>query len=240
MSRAVSKKNIFKKSHPLVVGSVTTFEGLQIASQATTKDCDIIEVRLDLMPKSLLSHFTQLCKLLEVIKLPILATLRSNQEGGKCTWPLNWRLGFLEMILPHVDLIDLELFAVANDPGKIASFRNLGKIIILSYHDFEKLPQNQYIQKKIDEMFKAGADIAKVAGFIKSRKELTRILSLMEKQQKPVSLMGMGAYATESRVGLAKRGSLLNYGYIDQPAAPGQIRGADLLKKIRQTRHPGK
>ncbi len=232
MSRFVRSKKISRSPQPLIVGSVTTLEGLKSAAAATEAICDIVEVRFDLMPKMLMTHFTRLFHLLDAIELPVLATLRSSQEGGKCAWPLNWRLDFLDKIATRVELIDLELVAAANCAEKVTRYRDQGLTVVLSHHDFSKLPGNAFIQKKIDAMHGFGAQIAKVAGLIKNQAELERLLVLMEKQKKPVSLMGMGKLATQSRVELGRRGSVLNYGYFDRPAAPGQIYCGELKALI--------
>jgi 3-dehydroquinate dehydratase-1 len=46
----------------------------------------------------------------------------------------------------------------------------------------------------------------------------------------PLSVMGMGAYGKVSRLLLARAGSVLNYGYLDEPQVSGQWE-ATLLKQ---------
>jgi len=47
-------------------------------------------------------------------------------------------------------------------------------------------------------------------------------------------VMGMGNFGKISRLTLAKAGSVLNYGYLDHPNAPGQWEARDLKRQISQ------
>ncbi|MDK3157924.1 type I 3-dehydroquinate dehydratase [Kamptonema cortianum] len=127
MPRLVDALKFQRNSPPRIVGSVTTRAGLVRAAKASGNDCDLIEVRLDLMPKPLLTDLTALNRLLAAVPLPILATLRSTREGGQCSWPLGWRLEFFSKLLPQIALIDLELFAAANCADAIQRFAAAGK-----------------------------------------------------------------------------------------------------------------
>lgn len=207
----------------LIVGSVTTHEGLKRAALAQNTDCDVIEVRLDLMPRRLLMNLSDLRKCLVAVRLPVLVTLRSALEGGKCGWSVGWKLEFLDKILNQTDAIDLELATAEKCMDHVAHFSAQGKTVILSYHDFVKMPPPGFIDKKIRLMFGRGADYAKVSVTLKTQRQMDKLVELMKEQKKPVALMGMGPLATQSRIALCRAGSRLAYGYFDQPAAPGQI-----------------
>ena len=44
--------------------------------------------------------------------------------------------------------------------------------------------------------------------------------------------MGMGEFGRVSRLALAKAGSVLNYGYLDEPNAPGQWEARELRQLL--------
>ena len=44
--------------------------------------------------------------------------------------------------------------------------------------------------------------------------------------------MGMGKFGKASRLALAKAGSVLNYGYLDCPNAPGQWEATELKRLL--------
>ena len=46
--------------------------------------------------------------------------------------------------------------------------------------------------------------------------------------------MGMGAFGQVSRLVLACAGSVLNYGYLDKPNAPGQWEARELTGLLRR------
>jgi len=47
-------------------------------------------------------------------------------------------------------------------------------------------------------------------------------------------VIGMGRAWSETRIEFATLGSCLTYGYLDKPAAPGQISAAELVRRLRR------
>ena len=82
------------------------------------------------------------------------------------------------------------------------------------------------------------ADIVKLAVQHNSVEDFTRCTRILQRNDHPMSMMGMGELAPVSRLLYAQHGSLLNYGYLgDEPTAPGQRR-AKLLKEAIQALTP--
>ena len=80
-----------------------------------------------------------------------------------------------------------------------------------------------------------GLDGVKLATFINSTTDLTRLITLTsEPQRLRLSCMGMGPWGRVSRLVLAKCGSLLNYGYIGESNAPGQWPAARLKEMLAE------
>jgi 3-dehydroquinate dehydratase len=81
-----------------------------------------------------------------------------------------------------------------------------------------------------EEAARAGAACFKAAVRLHEAADVDRLVDLFSRVDVlPLSLMGMGPLATESRLRCAAAGSVLNYGYLgDAPTAPGQCSAAEL------------
>jgi 3-dehydroquinate dehydratase-1 len=97
---------------------------------------------------------------------PIIFTLRAPEEGGARPILADARRAVILDVISTglVDIVDIELF---NGPRFIeplaAEARRRGVRVILSFHDFEQTPANEVLERKVTEMARLGADIAKVA-----------------------------------------------------------------------------
>ena len=77
--------------------------------------------------------------------------------------------------------------------------------------------------------FSAGADVFKIATATNEPRSFVRLLDFSSSAARgPRSVMGMGKFGQVSRLSLALAGSVLNYGYLDQPNAPGQWEAREL------------
>ena len=75
----------------------------------------------------------------------------------------------------------------------------------------------------------------KVAARTNSLKDLATLIGLLEKQGNPqLSVMGMGPYGKISRLLFARAGSVLNYGYLEQPQVPGQWEATVLKQRLSE------
>ena len=101
---------------------------------------------------------------------------------------------------------------------------------IISLHDLQVTPSLAILRTKLERATAAGADIFKVATRVTHRAELDRLLRFFDEASPimPIAAMGIGRLGRESRIELARRGSVLNYGYISRPQAPGQLSVAEL------------
>jgi 3-dehydroquinate dehydratase-1 len=61
---------------------------------------------------------------------------------------------------------------------------------------------------------------------------------LAQKWKRPLCLIGMGAKWAHTRVSFPKLGSCLTYGYLDKPAAPGQMSAAELTLQLGEVKPP--
>lgn len=83
--------------------------------------------------------------------------------------------------------------------------------------------------------FDANADVFKLATLAEDAGSLARLLELAAASSAgPRAIMGMGKFGQVSRLALARAGSVLNYGYLDRPNAPGQWEGRELRSLLNR------
>jgi 3-dehydroquinate dehydratase-1 len=63
---------------------------------------------------------------------------------------------------------------------------------------------------------------------------LCNILASFQARNQQAAVMGMGTLGKASRILLAGCGSVLNYGYLDCPNAPGQLEATALARQLRE------
>jgi 3-dehydroquinate dehydratase-1 len=220
---------------PLVVGSVTARPGLRLLVRAAAP-ADVVEVRVD----ALLAAKVPLAEIeaaLEKRRHPVLLTLRIPAEGGKHPWNLAERRETFLRLLPHVEAIDVELATVAALKPVIEAARRLGKTLVLSAHAIEKPATPAQFARWTAQFQPGEKTILKIATRIGSWRDLQHLAAvLVNHPDWSVAVMGLGPHATQSRSVLAALGSKLVYGYLDQPAAPGQPSATEVRKMVATIR----
>jgi 3-dehydroquinate dehydratase-1 len=223
----------FPDLHPVVIGTVTTPAGLRALSRSTLP-ADAIEVRVD----ALLAEKVPVEKIesaLKTRKHPVLLTLRIPVEGGCRPWKIPERRDLYLRLLPQVEAIDVELATVLDMSSVIAEARQLKKTIIFSAHAIKKPATAAQMAAWVDAYNSQPQTILKVAAQIKSWRDLQQLAAILVNHPDwSVSVMGLGPAAAQSRSVLTALGSRLVYGYLDQPAAPGQPSAAQIRKMVRE------
>ncbi len=227
--------NTPKRPRPRVVATITSEEE---AWRAIGLGAEALELRLDLMESP--ADGPALLERLRETGASLTATNRSRNEGGKWKGAEEARLELLWRSARHAAAVDLEASAAATPFGR-ALCRELPHtlaLLILSRHDFRATPSPATLRSWFSSMFRAGADVAKVAVTARRPEDLHTLLGVLEAQRRPVVGISMGPAGTPSRVMAGLFGSILAYGCVDVPRAPGQIR-VDALRRMVETLHPG-
>jgi 3-dehydroquinate dehydratase-1 len=196
------------------------------ANKAKKLGADILELRIDLLtenPRDILEKLKDLC-------LPIIITNRMKGEGGAWERDEDERIKVLISLIPYADAVDIELCAKKRDIV-VGIAKNSVKTVIISTHDFHRTPGNEVIEGVIRESLNAGADIAKLAVMPDSLQDVLRLLDVTLNANGPVCTIAMGEKGKHSRIIAPVYGSVMTYGYVDTPMAPGQLK-IDELKKI--------
>jgi 3-dehydroquinate dehydratase-1 len=220
--------NLSGKS-PLVVGTIHNRGGLRLAKSISTKQLDLVEIRVDQ-----LGHLPS-PEVLSQIPVPKLFTVRHHAEGGATRWTRQEREVLYERALPCSQALDLELRSF-HELRRIRQLANDSSIpVIASWHDFRRCPDFKTLKEKCDRARGEGATLFKAAVFLRSAKEIIPLLALLENAGGfPVAAMGMGPFGRSARLFLTAAGSRLIYGWLHQPQVPGQYPALDLKQRLAE------
>ena len=214
---------------PLVVATAHSAAGLRIASGLGPREVDLVEVRVD----ALLGQLGLLRRVLPTLNLPVLLTVRHPAEGGLGGLTLFQRKELFAEFLPHAALVDVELRSVRALGSVMAAAKARGALVVVSDHHFAATPSLRSMRDRERRAFSAGADVFKIATATNEPRSFARLLEFSAAAaQGPRAVMGMGKFGQVSRLSLARAGSVLNYGYLDKPNAPGQWEARELRALI--------
>lgn len=171
----------------------------------------------------------------EVGELPVLVTFRTKNEGGVCQLDEDQYINLVEYVITNRlgDAVDIELF---HDEKRIESLvtlaHNYNVIVIMSNHDFEKVPAKDVIEFRLRKMAQLGADVPKLACMPHSASDVLTLLTATTEMNKeianPLITMAMGDIGKVTRVAGQVFGSSLSFGAVGQTSAPGQLSIEDL------------
>jgi 3-dehydroquinate dehydratase I len=194
-------------------------EGLK-ALEKPHLHCDLIELRIDLLLQNgVLLHTID--SYLQNRQHPVLATLRSELEGGAYPWKVEEKMETALNLLPYIEALDLEWQELRQYQSLYEEALKRGIKLILSYHSLQQTLSSEDLEKLTSTFSKHHQVIYKVA----SRTETIEDVKVLEDsitERLDLALMGTGPQAEFSRQQMIKAGSKLAYGYIDQPTAPNQ------------------
>lgn len=183
------------------------------AALAQAQGADMVEIRFDLMdgdPAALAEQVTAHCT------LPVIATFRSLQEGGRYSGTPDEWLGRISTLLPYVDFVDIER-RFSQHAGTI---RLGGKVVIASYHS-DRMP-SLYELFDLERTMRLFGDIVKIIVTPQSRADLIDLITFTNAVTEPLCTGVMGDEFRYARAILPLFGSDLVYCRIGQPAAAGQ------------------
>ena len=203
---------------------------VETAKTAKELGADILEIRIDLLDIKDLKDARQVIERVKsTTKLPCIVTNRSQTEGGRWAGSEEDRIALLLGVLSFVDAVDIEL---SSDDIMlnllIAKARTSEKTVIISSHDFAATPTVAEMKKMLDESFKLGADIAKLAVMPNSRQDVLDLLQVTLDAKEPVCTISMGDMGIHTRIVAPFYGSVLIYGSVNNAVAPGQLKVDEL------------
>ena len=222
-------------ARPQVVGAVHSPGALRRALRIQPGEVDFLEIRVD----SFALEPAPLLRALPRLRVPLIITVRHPAEGGLHRLGFPRRRELFAQFLPFAALIDIELRSCVALASTISDARAARVRVIVSEHHFKTPPTTARLRQTMRRARAAGADICKLAARADTPAALAQLLALFSRRPAlPLSVMGMGTFGKISRLLLAQAGSVLNYGYLDQPNASGQWEAVLLQKRLAELTDP--
>jgi 3-dehydroquinate dehydratase-1 len=165
----------------------------------------------------------------------VIFTIRSKSQGGMVQLTSAQERSIWQFVAGSglADFIDIELYDARGnlDEDRITSMvdeiHGAGGHVILSHHDFNKMPAPGELISIVKAMTRLGADICKIAAMAYSKEEATNLLKatafLTKNNIGPVALMAMGEWGKTTRVAGGKYGSCITFASGKGQSAPGQV-----------------
>ncbi|MCR5785620.1 MAG: type I 3-dehydroquinate dehydratase [Eubacterium sp.] len=157
----------------------------------------------------------------------IIFTYRTKAEGGLGDSEEEVYIKILNTAsnLSFFDIVDVEGARLCNPKQTISSLK---PAVLMSYHDFNKTPDTEFLTDKLKSMYEDGGDIAKIAVMPQNMRDVLRVfeatLSVKEEYpDKPLITISMGKLGTSSRIFGEAFGSCLTFATDGSESAPGQI-----------------
>jgi 3-dehydroquinate dehydratase-1 len=194
------------------------------ASRAQEQGADIVELRFDLMAGDPV-NLVQTCK--EVCSLPVIATIRSAQEGGQFFGDAAAWFDKIQPVIPLVDYIDIEQRFASNAPGIKAA----GKQIIASHHSGQMIPLQDMFM--LERELRTFGDMVKIIVTPRNEDDIIDLIAFTRAIKKPISTGVMGAQFRYARAILPLFGSDLVYCHIGNRTAAGQYSVQEFISLIR-------
>jgi len=191
------------------------------AIRAQEQGADLVELRLDLMEGDPLT-LVQQCK--NGCSLPVIATIRSAQEGGQFFGNAKDWIARMEAVIPLVDYVDVEQRFAAFVPRVKAA----GKMIISSHHDGGMLPLHDLCILERD--LRSYGDIVKIIVTPHNEEDILELIEFTHAIKKPLCTGVMGARFRYARIILPLFGSFLVYCSVGSPTAAGQYSIAEFTR----------
>ncbi len=200
--------------------AVPSFDRLeQTARAAVSQGADLIELRLDYLPRLPVAEELKWCRDLGV---PVIGTIRKGSEGGNYKGAEAERLRCLERVACLLHYVDMEFESATHE--RIGWLKENGSKVIVSYHDFRSTPRDDRLLSIVCRTRALGADVCKIATLVQGPQDVLRML-LIPTIVSPSVVVTMGRKGVLGRILAPLFGSEFTYAHPDglPPVAPGML-----------------
>ena len=200
----------------MLICAVITEKTIEAALEAIRRAlprADLVELRLDYLEGAV-----DLAPLIEAARGRAIATCRHRSEGGLYRGGERERMDLLlraaELGAAYVDIEFAQLDSLPRRPDAK---------LILSAHDFEKMPADPSGLAR--RMVDAGADVVKLVGLARDAADNAVVFDVLRNTPCPAVALAMGEYGLPSRLLGRRFGGAWTYASVERGAesAPGQI-----------------
>ncbi len=187
----------------------------------------LVEVRLegikDITDKGIKDIFNRPAKIVATCR-PVIDNERTETE----------RLNLLKKAVDAgAAYVDIEIESHVSFQEELSAYaKKCGCTVIVSYHNYTETPDSEILHNIVDNCFKKGADIAKLACMANSKKDAVRVLALLD-SDRPIIPIAMGKPGAVTRAAAPLLGAPFTYAPFQKgmETAPGQL-SPDTLFKI--------
>jgi len=197
-------------------------------------DADLVELRADLFDGPRPAGIVAALERLRAAGRPVILTVRAAAEGGR-PLPDAIRRDLYRAGLVHADAIDVEIASTALASELVAQAHAAGRTVLLSSHATEGTPPVDALLPLVDRAEAMGADVTKLAATAHDLEDVRTMLAVtLAARHRGVVTVSMGPAGALARVLLPAAGSLLAYGHVGNPTAPGQLTVTELAALVRR------
>lgn len=230
---ATGREGTVSFPRPVLVGVLSDPAALapRLDAIVAARAVDWVELRFDQLARARWDEAFALAARLRAGGIAALGTLRLASDGGSVERDDEARVADLRALLPHVDVVDLELTSAFVAP-LVTEAKAAGKRVIVSQHRFDGTPSLDELEAVYARSRALGPDYVKVATRVLDPVADGDVLAdfLRRHRDGSLALIGMGRDAVALRMHLPLVGSALAYGYLDVSTAPGQVAAEDLRR----------
>ncbi|QWW19009.1 type I 3-dehydroquinate dehydratase [Schaalia sp. 19OD2882] len=175
--------------------------------------------------------------LLGAVDVPLLATVRTRDEGGAADLDDAAYHDLVGHLASRADLVDVEIQR-PDSAGLIARAKAVGALVVASFHDFTRTPPADTLDALVAQMSAADADILKFAVNCQDAEDLRTVLAAQKRAAlnhlRPVIGIGMGAHGAPSRVAGIRAHSAATFATAGAASAPGQLSARETRAALDQ------
>ena len=224
-----------KPPAPQIVGVISSSADLRRALRLRALP-DFFELRLDALTEGL----NKITDAIAQLRAPLIITARHPAEGGLNHLSSRERKALLLRFLPRAAGLDIELRSARPLAAVLDQARSKNTQSIISFHDLKDTPSRTQLDEIARAAHSLGADYLKVATRTDTPRQLARLLDFFvrHRPEMKIAAMGIGRLGRNSRLELARRGSVLNYAHLGTPRAAGQLSIAELRRALKD--RPGR
>ena len=197
-------------------------------AEAAQEYANVIEFRADYIQDLELSDIE---KFKNAIKRPVIFTCRPEYEKGHFSGTEKEREKFIEKALDSgYEYVDVEY---KSDFYQEIISKTQNSRIILSYHNFDRTPSYNELQKLLDKMRAYPPHLIKIITTANTINDNFNIFQLLEdNQEKDIISFCMGVYGIISRALSRKFGSYLSFAALNEESksAQGQINVKEMMR----------
>lgn len=175
----------------------------------------------------------------EIRNIPLIFNLRTERAGGTLDLPLNQYRLINEFVVSSraIDLVDIEVSIVDTlSTTFIKWMQALDVRVIMSYYDFEQIPEDAVLLFRLNLIEHSGADLAKIVVTPKNEADVLRQMKIIMKAQTfvtlPIISVLLGRLGKFAQVGGSLDGSCMTYGSLAGKAQPDAMIEAEKLAMI--------